>query len=47
MIVGVTDPAEANNPSLADLNPTEIDTLNEWAGHYEMRYEFIGNIIQS
>ena len=42
---GTTDAADANNPSLDDLQKHELDTLNEWTAHYEMRYECVGNLI--
>jgi len=40
-----TEDSEANNPSISDLTPEELNTLNEWATHYETRYRYVGNII--
>jgi len=42
-----TDEKDANNSNIDDLAKDELDTLNEWAGHFEFKYPIIGSIVTS
>jgi membrane-associated progesterone receptor component len=41
---GVVDEDVASNTNLDDLTSEERSTLDEWAVHYEAKYDFVGHV---